>query len=345
MSTILFGAVGALAQTTPRVSITAKNTPVKQVLKEIERQTAYRFSYRDLSLDRCGDVTLDCKDVTAKEALDRIFANSRLTYEEVSPGAIVIIPRSDAKPAQQATTVKKSIQGAVIDNEGEPLVGATVRPVNNPTLAIATDIDGKFILKDVAAGDKITVSYIGYTPVSFKVDSKNSYDIKLAPADNSLDEVVVVGYGLQKKVNVTGAVSMIGDEVFSSRPVANVQQALQGAIPGLNLTQTDNGGQLNSTMSMNIRGIGTIGNGSVASPLVLIDGIEGNLNTLNPNDIESISLLKDAAAASIYGARAAFGVVLVTTKNGSTDRVSVSYSGDVRFSTATQLPDMTNSLE
>ncbi len=156
---------------------------------------------------------------------------------------------------------------------------------------------------------------------------------------------MVVGYGTQKKVNVTGSVSMINSDVIESRPVANVSQALQGAIPGLNLSTTNAGGQLDATMTLNIRGSGTIGDGSVDSPLVLIDGIEGNLNTLNPNDIESISVLKDAASASIYGARAAFGVILVTTKSGKAGKVRVNYSGDVRFSTATQVPDMVNSME
>ena len=117
-----------------------------------------------------------------------------------------------------------------------------------------------------------------------------------------------------------------------------MQQALQGAIPGLNLSVTTAGGELNSSMSMNIRGTGTIGNGSVANPLVLIDGIEGSINSLNPNDIESVSVLKDAAASSIYGSRASFGVILVTTKSGQKGAVKINYSGDVRFSTATQLP-------
>lgn len=128
--------------------------------------------------------------------------------------------------------------------------------------------------------------------------------IVLKEDSEMIDEVVVVGYGSQKKVNVTGAVGMVNSEVLEARPVQNVSQALQGVVPGLNLSVNNGGGSLDSEMSINIRGTGTIGDGSGSSPLVLIDGIEGSLNTVNPNDIESVSVLKDAASASIYGARA-----------------------------------------
>lgn len=341
----VLGTLGMWAQSPGLVTIKANNTPVKQVLRQIEQQTDYRFSYKDVTLAHFKDVTLNCSDATAAEVLDKVFANSPVTYEIVSPKSIVIVERKDAVASSTRPESSKVISGLVIDADGEPLVGATVRSAAFPERPVVTDLDGKFVLKGVAEGDQVTISYIGCVPHRFIVGGKDEYNVTLEPTADALDEVVVVGYGVQKKVNVTGAVSMIGDEVFTSRPVANVQQALQGAVPGLNLMQTDNGGQLNSSMTMNIRGVGTIGNGSVANPLVLIDGIEGNLNTINPNDIESVSVLKDAAASSIYGSRAAFGVILVTTKSGSSGKVRVSYSGDVRFSTATQLPDMTNSLE
>ena len=128
-----------------------------------------------------------------------------------------------------------------------------------------------------------------------------------------LDEVVIVGYGSQKKVNVTGAVGMVNSEVLEARPVQNVSQALQGVVPGLNLSVGNSGGALDSSMSINIRGAGTIGDGSGSSPLILIDGIEGDLNSVNPNDIENVSVLKDAASASIYGARAALSFTLTDT--------------------------------
>lgn len=341
-------ALGANAQSQSRLTLNVQNAPLKQVLKDIESQTDYRFSFKDSNLENSDNITLNCQDTPTKEVLDRIFKDSNLTYEIVSPKSIVIVEKNTQKASDTKKVksgVQKTITGDVRDKSGEPLIGATIKDESNPSIVSVTNVDGNFILKNVTEGEEISVSFIGYAPYTFKVGAIDSYNVVLEPTLSSLDEVVVVGYGVQKKVNVTGAVSMVGDEVFKSRPVANVQSALQGAIPGLNLSQTNSGGELNSSMSMNIRGIGTIGDGSVANPLVLIDGIEGNLNTLNPNDIESVSVLKDAAASSIYGSRAAFGVILVTTKSGSTSGVRVSYSGDVRFSTATQLPKMVNSVD
>lgn len=262
----------------------------------------------------------------------------------LATGSMAASPVQAETPASTETMqVNGTCSGIVKDAAGEPLMGASVR-VKDTKMATVTNLDGKFSLINVPKGSTIVVTYIGCKPYE-AVWSGNPLDIVLEDNSTALDEVVVVGYGTQKKVNVTGSVSMVGSEAFESRPSANVQQALQGAIPGLNLSQTDAGGELNATMSMNIRGAGTIGDGSVSSPLVLIDGIEGNMNTVNPNDIESVSVLKDAAASSIYGTRAAFGVILITTKSGTAGKVRVSYSGDVRFSTATQLPDMANSLE
>lgn len=250
---------------------------------------------------------------------------------------------AEAPVGAEAQQANGACKGVVKDTYGDPVMGATVR-VKGTNLAAATNINGEFSIANVKTGATITFTYIGCKPVEV-VWNGSPLEITLEENTTALDEVVVVGYGTQKKVNVTGSVSMVGSEVFESRPAANVQQALQGAIPGLNLSQTDAGGELNATMAMNIRGGGTLSSSSSSSPLVLIDGIEGNMNSLNPNDIESVSVLKDAAAASIYGTRAAFGVILITTKNGSKGKVSVSYQGDVRFSTATQVPDMVNSLE
>lgn len=233
--------------------------------------------------------------------------------------------------------------GVVSDATGEFVIGASV-VVKGTTNGTITGIDGDFSLNGVKKGNVIVISFIGYVTQEVVWDGK-PINVTLKDDTQTLDEVVVVGYGTQKKVNVTGAVSMVGSEVIESRPVANVSQALQGAIPGLNLSTSSSGGDLNSKMAINIRGTGSIGAGSTDSPLILIDGIEGDLNSLNPNDVESVSVLKDAASASIYGSRAAFGVILVTTKNGKQGKVKVTYSGDVRFSTATQLPEMANALD
>ena len=235
------------------------------------------------------------------------------------------------------------VTGTVTDSSGEPIVGASVVVVGAKGGTV-TDLDGKYSLL-VSPQATLRITYLGFKNEEVKVGNRKVIDVEMKSADTELNEVVVVGYGTQKKVNVTGAVSMVGAEVLEDRPVTNVTQALQGAVPGLNFSANSNGGMLNNSMAITIRGTGSIGNGSTDSPLILIDGIEGDINSLNPNDIESVSVLKDAASASIYGTRAAFGVILITTKSGKSGKVRVNYSGDVRFSTATQLPEMVNSLD
>ena len=238
---------------------------------------------------------------------------------------------------QQANT---KVKGTIVDETGEPMIGVSVKVLANNTGTI-TDLNGKFSI-DAPKGSTIEISFIGYKTVTVKVDG-SPINITMKEDSQQLDEVVVVGYGSQKKVNVTGSVSMVDSKVIESRPVQNVSQALQGVIPGLNMSVGSSGGTLDSSLNINIRGGGTIGEGSSGSPLVLIDGIEGDMNTVNPNDIENISVLKDAASSSIYGARASFGVIMITTKSGKAGKTRVNYSGNVRFSDAIQVPEMVDS--
>ncbi len=259
-----------------------------------------------------------------------------------SSGTAYAVPVSGASGTnivQQGSVCR----GVVKDATGETIIGASI-VVEGTKNATVTDIDGKFELPNVSKGSTIVISYVGYESKKI-VWNGRSLDVTLKDDTQLLDDVVVVGYGTQKKVNVTGAVSMVDSEVFKSRPVQNVTQALQGQIPGLTMSVGNTGGELGNEMSISIRGAGTVGSGSSATPLVLIDGMEGDMNALNPNDIESVSVLKDASASSIYGARGAFGVILVTTKSGQAGKTRVNYTGDVRFSSPTRLPDMANSID
>lgn len=235
---------------------------------------------------------------------------------------------------------KVKTTGVVVDENGEPLIGVSVK-VQGTATGTVTDLNGRFSI-DSPKGAVLSLSFIGYKTITVKADG-TPLNIVMKEDSEQLDEVVVVGYGPQKKVNVTGAVGMVDAKVLAARPVTNVAQALQGTVPGLNFTVGSEGGALDGSMSFNIRGAGTIGDGSGSSPLVLIDGIEGNLNSLNPNDIETVSVLKDAASASIYGARAAFGVILIQTKKGKAGKARVSYNGNVRFSDAVSVPEMMDS--
>lgn len=227
-------------------------------------------------------------------------------------------------------------QGVVLDEEGEPLPGASVL-VEGSRQGTSTNVDGKFQIANVKVGSKIRVSYVGYetTTVTW---TGGELKVKLGSSLNNLDEVVVVGFGTQKKVNLTGAVSTVSAKELENRPISSVADALQGLVPGLNVLSSSLGGQLNGTRSMNIRGTGTIGTGSSVVPLVLIDGMEGSLETVNPQDVENISVLKDASASSIYGSRAAGGVILVTTKKGKEGKVTVTYNDSFRWNHNIRMP-------
>ncbi len=234
-----------------------------------------------------------------------------------------------------------AVSGVVKDSSGEPIIGASV-VVKGTTNGTITDLDGKFSLRNVKKGDIISVSFIGYTAQDV-VYNGQSLNVILKDDSQTLDEVVVVGFGTQKKVNLTGAVSTVDSKTISARPVNSVVDALQGTVAGMNFSTGSGGGALNSTKSFNIRGTGTIGSGSSVTPLVLIDGMEGDMNTLNPQDIENISVLKDASASSIYGSRAAGGVVLITTKSGKAGKSTINYNNSFRFNSPLNMPEMMDS--
>lgn len=235
-----------------------------------------------------------------------------------------------------------TIKGVVLDETELGLPGANII-VKGGKVGTATDLDGNFSLTVPSSNSVIVVSYIGYESQEIKVGDKREFRIQMSNNTQLIDEVVIVGFGTQKKINATGAVKTIDNTVLEARPVSNAVQGLQGAVAGLNITN-DQGGALGQEMNINIRGIGSIGEGSSSSPLVLIDGMEGDLSSLNPNDIENISVLKDAAAASIYGSRAPFGVILVTTKSGERG-LRVNYTGNLRISQPISVPESVDSYE
>ena len=247
----------------------------------------------------------------------------------------------------QNSTIK--VKGVVNDAMG-PVIGASIVEKGNTGNGTITDIDGNFSL-NVSSNSTLIVSFVGYKAQEIPVAGKTFFTIDLKEDNEILEEVVVVGFATQKKVNLTGSVGTATAKDIEARPVANAVQALQGVIPGLNISNSGNGGELNATKSIDVRGTGTVGKDasgnafSSGSPLILIDGMEGDLNSINPQDIESISVLKDAAASSIYGSRAPFGVVLVTTKSGKSGRAQINYNMNMRYSTPIKMPDMANSYE
>ena len=248
----------------------------------------------------------------------------------------------DSLTSQQQQT-EGTIKGKVTDKSGETLIGVSIK-IKGTNSGTITDVNGSFTLSKVTPSTILIFSYIGMNSIEVKVENQTSLIVKLEDNSVKMDEVVVVGFGTQKKVNLTGAVGTVDSKMLQDRPVQNVAQALQGVVPGLNISQSS-GGNLGNNPSINIRGIGTIGAGSNGSPLILIDGTEGDINSLNPQDIDNISVLKDASASSIYGSRAAFGVILITTKKGKAGKTTVNYSNSFRLSSPINLPQMMNSYD
>lgn len=247
------------------------------------------------------------------------------------PSLFASVPNMIPSIAQQSDVYM--LTGTVIDEAGVPVIGANIIEKGTTNGAV-TDFDGNFSIQ-IRKNSMLVVSYIGYSDQEIAVNGVQTLRIVLKEDSQSLDELVVVGYGTQKKVNLTGAVEQVTSEVFDNRSVPNVTQALQGSIPNLNIQITD--GKPTRTASYNVRGTTSIGQGGDA--LVLIDGVEGDPSTLNPNDIASVSVLKDAASAAIYGARGTFGVVLITTKEPNKDKTSITYSGNFSMQQPTTVPD------
>jgi len=229
--------------------------------------------------------------------------------------------------------VDVEISGIVTDASGEPMPGVTVL-VAGTALGTTTDLDGRYSLS-VPEGATLVFSFIGYDTQQLAIGDRSELNVTMTEATSALDEVVVVGYGIQKKANLTGAVDQVGSEVFQNRPISNTSQGLVGAIPNLNIRMLD--GKPTQSPSFNVRGTTSIG--QQGSALILIDGVESDPRMLNPNDIASVTVLKDAASASIYGARAAFGVVLITTKSASEGKTTVSYSANFSAKSPTTVPD------
>lgn len=242
-----------------------------------------------------------------------------------------------AAPAANVTQQSNSVKGTVSDAFG-PVTGASV-VVKGTTNGITTDLDGNFVLSDLKSGDIIVVSFIGYVTQEIKYTGQATLAVNLVEDSQALEEVVVVGYGVQKKVNMTGSVAQVDAKALEARPITNVSAGLQGMMPGVTITSGE--GRPGSGNTIRVRGVGTLNS---SNPYILVDGIEtGTLDSVDPNDIESISVLKDAASAAIYGSKAANGVILITTKRGKSGKPSISYNGYVSLSNPTKTRDLMNS--
>ena len=318
-----------------QVQLTGNNLPLKTIFQQIEKQTKLSVDYKSKDIDDALIIANMPQKGSVESALQSILGNT--DYEATfSNGHIIIKKRASAASTQQV----KTISGTIVDDAGIPLIGANVM-VKGTTTGTITDLDGKFSL-EAAQGQVLVFTYIGYETYEVKVGSGNTLNVTLKEDSKALEEVVVVGYGLQKKVNVIGSVASVDSKKLESRATSDVSNMLTGQMSGVTITQgSGNPGQDAGTIR--VRGVGSFG--ATPSPLVLIDGLPGSLSDLTPGDIDNISVLKDASSAAIYGSRAANGVILVTTKAGKEGKAKISYNGSFGFSKATELPDFASSAE
>ena len=280
------------------------------------------------------------KDIKPKKQMKTALLICALT--SITPAFGVgpkAMANSSTPPSSSILQQRQVATGRVLDNQGEPLIGVTVMEAGTSNGTV-TDLDGKFSLNLKNPNAKLAISYVGY--ISQTLQASGNMKVTLKPDNKELSEIVVVGYGTQKKVNLTGSVSSVDSKVLESRPIQNLQSGLQGLMPGVTISGT-NGAPGMDAGSINVRGVGTL---NTSSPYILIDGVEsGTMSSLDPNDIESISVLKDAASAAIYGSKAANGVILITTKRGKSGKPQVSYNGYISLQNPTSLVDRLDSYE
>lgn len=313
-----------------------KNVAVKKAMEELRQETGYSFIFAASEMNVNKKVSIDATSL--KEAVEQILNGQNVTYE--FKGKNIIVTRKIAnRSVQNRSNVQSHVRhvtGTVTDRNGDPVVGATIKEKgkNNGTV---TGIDGDFSL-DVSDDAVLEVSYIGF--VSQSLPAKGKMKILMSEDTESLNEVVVVGYGTMKKKDLTGAIGTIGEQAIAERHSTNLSTALQGAVAGLSVTR--DGNAPGSTGTLRLRGVTTI---STSDPLVIIDGVPGDMSMVNPDDVEQISVLKDAASAAIYGSRAAAGVILIQTKRAKKGDFRISYNFEYASQRPTATPEFVDAVQ
>jgi TonB-dependent starch-binding outer membrane protein SusC len=314
-----------------RLTVASKNKTVKEVLVEIENQSEFRFFYNEQFTDLNRRVKFDTENESINEVMDKLFESSNFTYKVMENNLIVITPDD----SQQNNIV----QGKVTDENGQPLPGVTV-VIKGTTQGTVTDVNGVYSISVANTNSSLLFSFVGMLTQEIVVGSQTSINVTLEVDAIGIEEVVAIGYGTQRKENVTGSMETASKEQIENKAIISVGQALQGEISGVQIRQSD--GKPGSSTEIIIRGNGTFSSAG-NNPLVLVDGIPSSIDAVNPNDIENISVLKDAASAAIYGSRAANGVILIQTKRGLTGKTEVMYNGSVGFSELADMPEFVDS--
>ena len=336
LTTVLLFAV-ALSIQAAGFPFRLKNVTVRKAMEELRQETGFNFIFAASEMNVNKRVNVNASSLN--EAVDQILDGQDVTYE--FKGKNIIVTRKKGAIRNGSNSQKPQLQehhvtGMVTDSNGEPIIGATVKEKgkNNGTV---TDANGNFSL-DVSGNAVIDISYIGF--VSQSLPAKGKMKILMSEDTESLNEVVVVGYGTMKKKDLTGAIGTIGEQAIAERHSTNLSTALQGAVSGLSVTRE--GDEPGSTGTLRLRGVTTIG---TSDPLVIIDGVPGEMSMVNPDDVEQISVLKDAASAAIYGSRAAAGVILIQTKRAKKGDLKISYNFEYASRRPTAIPEYVGALQ
>lgn len=322
---------------TPSITLHLKNTTVKEVIAEIENQGDFYFTYSTNHVNVNRKVSIDVKNNSVEKVLDQLFANEGIGYS-IEDNHIVLYKQSQETQVASVKQEKRKISGVISDKNG-PIIGASIieKGTTNGTI---TDFDGKFNL-EVAPGTVLKISYVGYITQLVKVGTQKTFQIELKEDTKALEEVVVIGYGTQKKSDVSGSVTTVSGQKLTQLPTSSAEAALQGMAPGLSVNFGS--GAPGTAASLQVRGITTWGTEN--TPLVIIDGVPGDMSYLNPEDIKSMSVLKDAATAAIYGARAAAGVIVIETHRGGIQEPKIQFSAYVGMDDLPKRLDVCNSAE
>lgn len=325
---------------TAKVNITNTRMTIGSFIEQVEKETGYMFVYNKREVDANRTILLEAGSSSVADCLNRVFDGSGITYV-FDDDYIVLTKRGEKQTSTVVQQAGKTISGVIVDEAGLPIIGANVVE-KGTTNGTVTDIDGKFSLIVSSEDAILIVSYIGYVEQQLSVKSQKKWDLVLKEDSQNLDEIVVVGYGTQRKGNIATAVTTVKAELLQNRPVQTVGEALQGQVPGLMVTGKGAPGE---SPSIQLRGSAVLDANNSTAPLILVDGVPADFNYLNPEDIESINVLKDAASSAIYGSRAANGVLLITTKRGKEGKPTFRYNGSVGVNTPMHMPETVSSAQ
>ena len=327
------------------INVQHENATLKKVFKDIKRQSDFTFVYNVDDIETLEEVECNFKQSTVHTILDHCFSGTNMSYV-VEDKTIIIVPKKiqvqiPDKPVELLIQ-PRTITGRVTDEFGEPLPGVAI-VVKGTTIGVTSDVEGDYSLEIPDEAEILVFTFMGMLTQEIPVDNQTQINVILEEDILGLDEVVVVGYGTQKKVNVTGSVATVSNERISNRPIPKMGEVLRGITPNLDVSLSIHGGEPGASSNWNIRGLGSLSGDD--SPLILVDGVEMDINSIDPANVESISVLKDASASAIYGARAPFGVILITTKKGTKDGgISIQYNNNYSIGTSIGIGHLESSM-